>query len=124
MSVSEDDMKGAAASVRKVHDDVDNFLSYLGAGNIEQIWLIGSRAEGKARPDSDWDFLVVGPGLGSAEEERVRLWEEDDVVFPGLKMDVSTARRGTNRDVILSDDGPHPGQAAVLLWKEGGPLPE
>lgn len=27
----------------------------------EQIWLFGSRAEGRARADSDWDLLVVLP---------------------------------------------------------------
>ena len=27
----------------------------------EQIWLFGSRAEGRARPDSDYDLLVVVP---------------------------------------------------------------
>ena len=25
----------------------------------EQVWLFGSRARGQARPDSDWDLLVV-----------------------------------------------------------------
>ncbi|MEP7123235.1 MAG: nucleotidyltransferase domain-containing protein [Byssovorax sp.] len=27
----------------------------------EEIWLFGSRAEGRARPDSDYDLLVVMP---------------------------------------------------------------
>ena len=38
------------------------------------IWLFGSRARGDARPDSDFDLLVVGkPGgdLGSDDYERV-----------------------------------------------------
>jgi uncharacterized protein len=26
-----------------------------------QVWLFGSRARGDARPDSDWDLLVVVP---------------------------------------------------------------
>ena len=26
--------------------------------SVESIWLIGSRANRRARPDSDWDFLV------------------------------------------------------------------
>jgi hypothetical protein len=25
------------------------------------VWLFGSRAEGRARPDSDWDLLVIVP---------------------------------------------------------------
>jgi predicted nucleotidyltransferase len=38
------------------------------------IWLFGSRARGDARPDSDFELLVVGkPGgdLGSDDYERV-----------------------------------------------------
>jgi len=27
--------------------------------NLRQLLLFGSRARGKARPDSDWDFLIV-----------------------------------------------------------------
>jgi len=27
----------------------------------EEVWLFGSRARGQARPDSDWDLLVVVP---------------------------------------------------------------
>ncbi len=38
------------------------------------IWLFGSRARGDARPDSDFDLLVVGKpgsGLGSDDYEMV-----------------------------------------------------
>ena len=27
---------------------------------IESIWLIGSRANGTAKPESDWDFFIFG----------------------------------------------------------------
>ena len=37
-------------------------LSRLVAGfHPEQIWLFGSRAEARAREDSDWDLLMVLP---------------------------------------------------------------
>jgi predicted nucleotidyltransferase len=121
---SEADIRDALASVEEVYGDVENLLDYLDEGSIEQIWLVGSRAEGKAKPTSDWDFLVVGPGLGSAEEERIRLWEEEDIDFPGLGLDVSISMRSTHHDVILSDEGPYPDQVAILLWKEGDPFPE
>lgn len=42
----------------------------------EEIWLFGSRAEGRARPDSDYDLLVVLPD--SAPEQALdlqRAWE-------------------------------------------------
>jgi len=32
----------------------------------EEIWLFGSRAEGRARPDSDYDLLVVLPNESPA----------------------------------------------------------
>ena len=28
---------------------------------VESIWIIGSQANGRATPTSDWDFLVLGP---------------------------------------------------------------
>jgi predicted nucleotidyltransferase len=46
----------------------------VGAIDPAAIWLFGSRARGDARPDSDFDLLVVGkPGgdLGSDDYERV-----------------------------------------------------
>jgi predicted nucleotidyltransferase len=46
----------------------------VGAIDPGAIWLFGSRARGEARPDSDFDLLVVGkPGanLGSNDYEKV-----------------------------------------------------
>lgn len=40
-----------------------------------QIWLFGSRAEGRARSTSDYDLLVVMPdGTPDAELDPVRAW--------------------------------------------------
>lgn len=40
-----------------------------------QVWLFGSRAEGRARSDSDYDLLVVLPDDASAEQLDVaRAW--------------------------------------------------
>lgn len=39
----------------------------------EEIWLFGSRAEGRARPGSDWDLLIVLPD--SAPESDLELLE-------------------------------------------------
>jgi predicted nucleotidyltransferase len=42
----------------------------------EQIWLFGSRAEGRARPDSDYDLLAVLPDDAPAEAlDLVKAWE-------------------------------------------------
>ena len=39
----------------------------------EQIILFGSRARGKARPNSDYDLLVVMPVTGSKRAQRVAM---------------------------------------------------
>lgn len=40
------------------------------------VWLFGSRAEGRARPDSDYDLLVVVPDdAPSASFDLMRLWD-------------------------------------------------
>ncbi len=38
-----------------------------------RVILFGSRATGKARPDSDWDFLVVEPEVKNRLSEMARL---------------------------------------------------
>ena len=42
--------------------EIDEFVAQLVSRfpNIYEVWLIGSRANGTARPDSDWDLLVFG----------------------------------------------------------------
>ncbi len=41
----------------------------------EEVWLFGSRAEGRARPDSDYDLLAVLPdGTPEAELDPVAAW--------------------------------------------------
>lgn len=42
----------------------------------EAIWLFGSRAEGRARPDSDYDLLaVVADGAPEAELDPAEVYE-------------------------------------------------
>jgi len=55
------------------------------------IILFGSHARGDARPDSDVDFLVVEPEVGSRHAEMVRL---RDVLRPlRIPVDVLVASR-------------------------------
>ena len=35
-----------------------------------EVWLFGSRARGDARPDSDWDFLVLTPKPANGTYKR------------------------------------------------------
>jgi uncharacterized protein len=46
----------------------------------ERIYLFGSRARGDARPDSDYDLLVVvrereGPGLAMEQRAHQAIWD-------------------------------------------------
>ncbi len=42
----------------------------------EEIWVFGSRAEGRARPDSDYDLLAVLPDDAPAVAlDLVKAWE-------------------------------------------------
>jgi len=42
----------------------------------EEIWLFGSRAEGRARPESDYDLLAILPdGATEADLDPIRAWK-------------------------------------------------
>lgn len=43
-------------------ENIQNFIEFLAAAcdGLQSIWLIGSRANGTARLDSDWDLLAFG----------------------------------------------------------------
>jgi predicted nucleotidyltransferase len=42
----------------------------------EEIWLFGSRAEGRARPDSDYDLLaVLSDQAPEADLDLVKAWQ-------------------------------------------------
>src|SRR6266404_6086943 len=46
-------------------DELQQFLSSFveAFAQATEIWLFGSRVDGTARPDSDWDLIVLGEGL-------------------------------------------------------------
>jgi predicted nucleotidyltransferase len=47
----------------------------LARWRAEEIWLFGSRARGEARPNSDWDLLVVVPDeLPETELDPLVAW--------------------------------------------------
>lgn len=43
-------------------DSIDEYIHILveSVSGIESVWLIGSRANGTGREESDWDFFVFG----------------------------------------------------------------
>ncbi len=64
--------KGVFADEGEALSEVVNRL--VKAFDPASIWLFGSRAEGRSRPDSDFDLLLVAKsegGFGSEDYERV-----------------------------------------------------
>jgi predicted nucleotidyltransferase len=50
------------SSLPLINQDMARWLEQLTVvcPAIREVWLLGSRANGTARPDSDWDLLVFG----------------------------------------------------------------
>ena len=54
--------------------DISPAIEALSAATPQStIMLFGSRARGEARPDSDWDLLVIEPEVHSRHQEMARL---------------------------------------------------
>ena len=74
-------------------DDVAEFVDTLVAKylGIRQVWLIGSRARGSKRQDSDWDLVVFA----------------DAAVLSTLRVDVDLPARSTklHLDLLVVHDG-------------------
>jgi predicted nucleotidyltransferase len=61
-----------ASDLRSLAPLLDRIVARL---SPEEVWLFGSRAEGRARPDSDYDLLVVMPdGTPEAQLDVVSAW--------------------------------------------------
>ncbi len=54
-----------------------------------KVTLFGSHARGEAKPDSDWDFLVLTNQIPSAEFKRV-LWDEINELELEVQQVIST----------------------------------
>ena len=106
--------KPTSTDARIVVECAENFLDEIGEGKIESVWLIGSRGgqvnpaypeRTGIRPDSDWDYLVVGDNFDEADAElRERL--EGGETFFGLTLDVPISRRATHKDIIFASTPP------------------
>jgi predicted nucleotidyltransferase len=69
----------------------DRLVAFL---HPDEIWLFGSRARGDARPDSDFDLLVVFPdSMGKAANDYRRAREP--VSATGLGVDVVPCLRSS-----------------------------
>jgi len=92
-------------------EELEQFTSELVTNfpGISAIWLIGSRANGTAKPLSDWDILVFA----------------DKQIFTVLKMDESYHRGAVDLLVVIDGDNfmkPYGGEKTGSLtkwkWKE------
>jgi predicted nucleotidyltransferase len=70
--------------------EIDEYISQVAEryGGIESVWLVGSRANGRASEESDWDFIVFG----------------GTELFNSLKSDESVHRENVDF-LIVEDDG-------------------
>lgn len=109
-------LPGAVPHRENVLRAAETFLDFLGEGEIETIWLVGSRANGQARTDSDWDFLIVGDGFNAVEAERIHLAEAGQLPLGCRLLDVSVSPNGP--DVIFDSVSPL-SPPAKLLWRHG-----
>lgn len=62
-------MAPTADDERIARDLTDRLVAAF--GNCRVVWF-GSRSQGKAQPDSDWDVLVVADAAGSLGERLFR----------------------------------------------------
>jgi len=83
-------MQGNSATV---NDSLSRIVARIVARlNPEEIWLFGSRAEGRNRPDSDFDLLAVLPD-GAAESELDPVNACDVVAGLGVPVDLIPCTR-------------------------------
>lgn len=68
-----------------INSYLDGLLKSI--SSIESIWLLGSRANGTAKPESDWDFLVFG----------------DDAVFEKIQNSPSLHMKNVDLLVVAAD---------------------
>ena len=101
--------------VQYVLNTANAFLDELDFGHIDAIYLIGSQASGKARENSDWDYLVVGDGFNEVEDERIARADIGNP-FSGLDIDVAADKRSEHIDIIFSSTPPSREQAAEKVY--------
>ncbi len=88
----------------------DRLVAFL---RPEEIWLFGSRARGDARPDSDFDILVVLPDDAPLDHRRVH----EPLMASGLACDVVPCHQA---DFMAERD--EPGTISAHVAHEGRAL--
>jgi uncharacterized protein len=76
----------------------------------EEIWLFGSRARGDARPDSDFDILVVLPDDAPLDHRMVH----EPMIASGLACDVVPCHKAA-----FEGERGEPGTISAHVFNEG-----
>ncbi len=77
------------------------------------IWLFGSRAEGRARPSSDWDLLVVLPdGASAADLDPIEAWRRFGQLGPWVDVVPCT-------ETEFAVERNEPDSLPAAAWKRG-----
>lgn len=111
-SVPPKTIAGIKSKLDNVIYTADSYLDRIDAPEIDSVWLIGSRASGNEGPDSDWDFLIVGPDFDDVEAEKLDTLECGGRIY-GMHLDVARHLRNTYNDIIFSSHEPLEG---IKLW--------
>ena len=79
---------------RALASEVGHAIVALGHGCVRKIVMIGSRAEGRARPDSDLDLVVV-----VELPPNVNPWRGDDFARSGIELQSALGPRPVRVDI-------------------------
>ncbi len=94
---------------------VAGLLAVVGK-RCESLWLFGSRANGRGRPDSDWDLVLF------ADPEVLEVLR----ATPSFQQDNIDLLVAVSPERWISpwpdgDKGPKGGSAEMYVWKEAAP---
>lgn len=85
------------------------FVDSVVPGPRQEVWLVGSRAQGTAREDSDWDVIAFTPDM-SPDPRKLFCSDQTKEIEPGVVVELVIAHPDHKRD-------PRPYMAG---WREFG----
>lgn len=66
------------------------FVDFVVPGPSKEVWLVGSRAEGTARQDSDWDVVAFTPDV-SSDPRKLFCSNQKREISPGVIVELVVA---------------------------------
>jgi hypothetical protein len=74
----------------KITSLILSFVDTIVPGPCNDVWLVGSRAEGTARPDSDWDVVAFTPDM-SPDPRKLFCSNQVSEIASGIKVELVIA---------------------------------